>query len=373
MQKTKGPILGTKDQAGTRSKKITRDLDKAVEADARSIAEGSRSVMSEPVQRYLEYLVDPRGNQMGRVPYGPGFYKRSSAVEVVCRGTVAVGTLGNGWLLVSPSNAGPTSNGICAVTTTAAYASLQPPYAIGAGSAATSWAEAPYTLPQTPENVLYRVVACAIYLTPTGSATAQDGTLYMLEYPGHMCDVMSDTTFQSHPETRTVRAIQLGDPSILNVLNWHPMRAYQSSITGAGVLGSTPVDDFAFRATPAGIGTTFNYPELGVCISGTTGTQFAFEIRCGYEVIGAAAVAPQPTVYDSRGMDLVFNTLSMKGISGWIGKPSHAEHAYYAAARKAQDRIKSGKASKGASWADKYLNGAKDVLALAREVGGFLL
>lgn len=328
--------MKTNTKSGTAAQRVTKHTEERADADLKSILKGSRSLLSKPANRFLEAIVDPRGAKATRMPTLMGGYTEASSVlKCKARGSVTVGTNGLGYIVVNPNNCGPCYDVPVAHVTGPTYAgnyASQPGSIPGVGVTAVYNSKAPYTgaSAMSSQSIEYRTVASGCYLVPTGSATDQDGMVRLFEYQGHdevLGSGLGLGSIESADRTRSVRGIQLGDPTVENVINWHPA-AGASGLMGTSEL-TTAANDFLFRKLPQAASTAITFGAYIAVISGTAGTQYDFEIYTHYEVRGRTVLDKRPCFYDSRGMDLVLSGIGRKVISGWVGKSSEAEDAYY--------------------------------------------
>jgi len=354
-----------------------------VQQDLDSILRGSRDRLSKPAERYANAIVDPKGAKETRVPTLIGGYSEAtSSIKVKSRGQVAVGTGGYGFIVAGPTAAGPMSDCSSALYTTAAYngtGTAKMPGGPIANVPNALYTNAPFKGADAlaPNELQFRTVASAIYITPTGSATSQNGMIYLLETPGHdeilgtgINQTLAEIT--AHDRTRTIRGVQTGDPSCKNVLNWHPMMAGLAYTASNQIFAVN--DDLMFRGAPQLANTAIISGEMFVIVTGTVGATYDFELVTMYEIRGSAAGSKKPCFYDQRGFDLVLNGLGSKVISGWVGTPHEAERAYHHAitekARKeraldAPDQRAADKQHDSPWW--------KDLIHLSKQVAGFIL
>jgi hypothetical protein len=188
-----------------------------------------------------------------------------------------------------------------------------------ANSADTSWG---------PEKRTYRCVAAAVYVQPTGSATSQNGAIYLVESQNHKTVGATFQLLESDLTCRLVRGVQTGDPSIENVVNWHPkftVTPYPPNVYSDGSF----FNDFAFR-TP---NTQASNPQLddthlAVIVEGNVGAVYHYEVFGVYELVGPIVSPLRPRYYDDAGWSSIQNAISTKALSGWVGKPTQAIESY---------------------------------------------
>ncbi len=380
-QKTQAPASKKK-----AVKEVKRDLARAEEDDIKSIIYGSRDHLSKAADRYLKTLVDPKRSKGGK-PISPlGGYHRATRLEITkAEVDFTPGANNVGFLCVDPGNAEGVSDRVSWIASSSAWTgttSTPLPTAAGVGVAVGYQTDAPFNTSAAtggPAELCSRVVASAIYVYPTGTATGQAGNLFMLETPLHSAEVlhsgvaeaMTISDVEGHPRTRALRGVQFGPVSEENCLNWHPT----SSRIGTNVYGTSSDYQFSeIRAASAVFTTNHRHTPQIITISGVAGTIWHAEIFMVYEYIGRKAGAMTKCPTDSRGADLIFAALFDKNVSGWIGKPSHAIASYGVATEKQERSIVSEmeKASrKVSSVLDSPLWG--QAAGLARDVAGFFL
>jgi hypothetical protein len=196
------------------------------------------------------------------------------------------------------------------------------------------------------------------------------GALYMLEAPGHSLINTGNTITNviGNPLTRALRGTQVGDPSKLNVLNWHMMGREQ--VAGGSGVSSTMNDDVAFR-NMASLSVSQSHSDLICIIEGGIApgdsTTYHVEVYCGYELIGTAALSPEACMYDTRSWDLLRNVWACKTLSGWVGTPRQAVDSYDVAVSHKKKEMETGNrpADKSFGW--------RDLIDVGREVAGLLL
>jgi hypothetical protein len=223
-----------------------------------------------------------------------------------------------------------------------------------------------------------------MYAYPTGSATTQNGDLFLFELENHKYDLA--TTYQgiaSALSTRVVRGVQTGDPSIENVVNWHP----KFTISGTTTYGDNEIqNDFTFRQAQSVVTDPTVQPQFGVFMQAAPGTVFHVEVFAVYELIGTIVANPRPRYYDDQSWCKIQNALARKAQAGWVGKSSQIigsyKHAVVQTAASADDlesesqktlskAVKGAPASKG--WLDSIMDLAPALGDVAKTAAGFLL
>jgi hypothetical protein len=355
------------------AKKVERALHRDLEPDYRSIINGSRQALSEPAAKFSRYAVDPRGEKGARPTIYRGFVQKSSLIELKTEFDFNTGTGGYGLITVSPNVGGPFSNTTPILATGPTYTggsgSLLPG-GTGVGIVSIGWGNAPYAAPLSEAELQYRCVACAVYVFPIGSISTMKGALYMLEAPGHSLINTGNTVGNiiANPLTRALRGAQVGDPSQLNVLNWHMMGREQ--LAGGSGVSATMNDDVAFR-NMASLSVSQSHSDLQIIIEGgiapLDSTSYHVEVYCGYELIGTAALSPEACMYDTRSWDLLRNVWACKTLSGWVGTPRQAVDSYDVAVSHKKKEMETGNrpADKSFGW--------RDLIDVGREVAGLLL
>ena len=205
-------------------------------------------------------------------------------------------------------------------------------------------------------SLQFRPVGCSIEVFPTSSVMDQNGTLMLLETPGHSTiNSVSQSVLTQHPATRIIQAVRLGEPGNRIVVNWHPQ-----------TVGYHAESDYSFLET---LPSTQNVTSgIGVLATGAVGTKYRFTITVIYEYKGLLVKGSKPRMTDSRSMDLINNVFACKLKAGYVGDPEEIFHHYKAMAVRS-----------GAKWGflkevPKVLAGALkgDWMGLARQAAGFL-
>lgn len=341
-------------------------------------------------------VIDPKRSPASRPPYNlGGFQGRTELVSTKCNVDFFTGANGVGFLVANPTKCGPLSDRILALYTIAANTyvlgsaipagplagnALALNWATGTIGTSTSWAQSQYS---------YRCVAFAIYIYPMGSATAQQGEIYLFENPTHISTGQTIASVEASPYTRAIRGVQTGDPEIENVLNWHPRKcAWGNFVTSPPVTADVDLymDDFSFLNAP----TLAQAPNMGeapiiVTISGAAGAAYHAEVHGVYECIGTAARNLKPAYMDTRGWDLISSAFATKILSGWVGTSREARigynHAIVSKAMKEDDvSQETEKVLRGSSMDQSHVKSESSILpfieevaGIAKSVAGFLL
>lgn len=337
-----------------------------------NLKKAQKDLLDKHTDAYNQMVADPRGADPVRSITTRGGYPGLTGIaKTKCKFTMTVGTLGFGYCMFDPQSCGPRTSYSVGWYTNAAYggSGSSVPVVNGAGVTIISWAQAPFTnQAYDPLQLQARCIAAALYVTPSSSVTNQSGTLRLLEIPGHYVGTTGFTidTIGNHPRTRKIRAAQLGDPQILNVLNWHPQA---SAISGANnsVL-SSPIDDAVFRSYPARTLDTVDSVSLIATIEGSAGNTYDCEFWAVYEMRGSLVNSQQPTFSNPMGEAILWNAYAHKNISGWNATAAEASKAYAAAATHSANQVEPGG---GHPYLKQGLEAGKMVMELAREVGGF--
>lgn len=339
--------------------KVKKALDDDIKADIKAIKEGSRKELSPVAARYLRNIANPAGSALGGIPTLIGGYSsRSDVRRFRAKGTFQPGTLGFGFLAISPmpstlqagAGMGPTfpicSDGFIGTKSTSAWtggAMPNPGATMPAGCANVSWTDSDLTISGTGThstnapggpNLGFRLVGCSIEVFPEASFADSNGEITLWEVPGHICpqgaSVAAGNGFSyddiaGNAQARTIRATQTGSQKDKIILNFHPRSAVLRADDGT--------NDFAYHFPNGNLG---NYPTSGqvqpwtmvIAVSSTAGSMnFHYTITGIYEIVGRRINGKVRPV-DSRGMDLVYNVLASKNLSGYVGQPEHVEESY---------------------------------------------
>jgi hypothetical protein len=327
----------------------TKAIDKSLEADLRSVERGSRKELSSVAQKYVRALVDPISASNVGVPTSIGGYPgRTNVSKSVLKFQVKIGTGGVGFAYTSicppPGSSqnyvtGPFSDSVGVQYTDGTFAGnsiQQQGAAKDSGIAGSSlWPSSYFTTGGAQGSKMnYRVVGHTLKVFPTSSFSSQNGVIHLLEAVGHESmnggSYLTEPTLTSLEQTRTIRATQTGSQAEQLVVNWHPR-------TGANFdVGEGSFSDFSFVG--AGNGTILTYGSLAMpanglilFVTGASQTTFEVEVCTMWELRGTAVRGLKPRLVDQRGLDLVFNALASKTVSGYVGKPEHVERGYLAA------------------------------------------
>lgn len=321
------------------------DVERA-RAEYENIMNGSRKEISTVCQKYLKALVDTRAAPKTGIPTLIGGYPgRTGIVRFTEQIEVSTGATSFGFLGLHLANAdssgrvaGPFRDTNNFVFSNAAWG---PPATIPrAGSVLptglnlSGWSQskrlaADGTGANLAKYFQYRLVGCTVKVFPESSFATQNGRIALLEPPGHEAVNGNGVDFsandlESSPTAHVIRGVQTGDQAEQIVLNWHPRSSKDSTV-------SYSEQDFEF----SGLGSVPSIPSQVPVISdgiigfyATPGTMFHIEISGMYEVRGLSVTDLQPRLTDSRGMDLVLNTLAHKMISGYVGRPERVYEGY---------------------------------------------
>lgn len=321
-----------------KSSKVKKAIDQSLERDVRAIREGSRREISPICQRYLKALVDTRSAPKVGVPTNIGGHPGRTAIvrytqqiETTTAGSgiaaVSIAPLGNE---TTTSRTGPFLNTSPIVFTDATFTGTTLPAEGGAfstGVQRTGWTQSTYDVSSmNGSKLLYRLVGCTLTVFPDGSFSTQNGRIVLCEAPSHASlndSVPLDlTTVQSFPQSRVIRAVQTGAQSEKIVLNWHPK---------SGSAAGRFYNDFDFRSAAVGSTPPSVMPPVNgllLVMQGNAATSFHIEVTAMYEVKGTAVPNLKPRLVDSRGMDLIQNSLACKLVDGYVGKPEHVYESY---------------------------------------------
>lgn len=351
------------------------------------LSNSAENYLSPNMIRYIEHAVDPKRNPVALRPAPASQYcGLCQKVPVLCRGRFAAGVNGVGSVMVDPfTNLGCQDRALAVFTdaTYAGTAATAVPYSAGAGSYPLYPDKAPFTAASISANsdqMISLVNACGLYVKPIGSATTQNGTLFLLEVPGHPGTAagMTFNDLMNHPRTRLIDAVQLGSPNFQNVLNWHPQNSYNDH-------------ENVFEA-PVGAFTSLKHAALAVVFVGDAGTSFEFEVYSSYAIRGSLSFPTTPMYVDPLGWAAYLNAIADKRVSGWVGSAGVATSIYkgFAArsvhrqlpksvhdeqkARALLDREKAKKGQKtggppSKTWGELF----KEVSPLVKQLGGFAL
>jgi hypothetical protein len=374
--------MSNKPNSKPKSAQATRVTRKSVDSSLRREAHKTfddmerqnREFVSKAAMDYWNFLSDPFNNKPCRPVWFDGAYTGNTGlVSGHLKGVAQVGSGGYGFISLTMGR-GPTTKVADAPIsyTNGSYAGTAATVidvgAVGVNYAALT--DVPYDSTEGYSQLLWRPVAAAIKVTPRGSMTSQDGVITMLEIPGHnnlffstQYGVQSYVTTVQHPRTRIIRGAQLGDPSVVNQMNWHPQMSNSDGSTNSGGANYV-VNDTVFRSFNLS-NTTRQIGELLVQFEATANLQFEFEAILVWETKGAKAVGLRPSIQDAHASAIIFNTLCRQRLSGMVGKPHEFRASYQTAMHES--------ARKTVAKAKDWLEVGKDVASIAKEVAGFLL
>lgn len=327
------------------------------QADLGSIRDGARSSLSTVAHDYLNQLVDcSSGKAVGAPTLIGGAPGRTQVTRQKGEFDVQIGVTGNGFFAVNLAQTGVA--GIAAtgpfndtpnfMYTNSNYndilipetGTLLPTGVVAQGFVGSPWSlrEVASTIHEQRSYLNWRPVAAMIKVTNIAAVLSQNGLLVAWSPPNNQPvnkngGVSLDITkVESFKTARVVRAQNDGDLKDHLVLNWHP-HAYAN----AGFPGTK--NDFNFIAsslTPGSTGPWLNnmvdVKDGLLVFRGTPGQTFHVSVSVVYELKGTAARSVKPRLVDSRGMDLVFNTIAAKSLSGYVGDPRHVADGYLAKA-----------------------------------------
>ncbi len=242
---------------------VTRkNLEKSVKAHSHKVLadleEDNRRIVSKSAQDYWDFLGDPFSNKPSRPVWYTGAYTGNTGlVSARTKGVVTIGTGGYGFVMFTMDRGPSSKPADCPVTaTSSAYTGVGSTTldTAAVGTFAGTLLDVPYGSTESRVELIYRPIAGAMRITPRGSMTSQDGIIAFLEVPGHISQFGS-TTFDSltsdnvvqHPRCRVIRAAQLGDPSVVNQINWHPQRVDNQAVTNNAYPQVAPNVDTDFR------------------------------------------------------------------------------------------------------------------------------
>lgn len=356
---------------------------------ASHISNDAENFLSKDMVKYIEHAVDPKHAPVALRPAPATQYiGLCQKLPLLFRGEFSTGTNGFGYVSVSPANCAGCSDRLIALSTNATYTgSSASPISIGgaAGISIHYPSKSPFTgaslVANDGEQFQSMVNACGVYVKPVGSATTQNGRMFLLEVPGHPGNGVGNLTLDeimSHPRTRVISAIQLGSPGFQNVLNWHPQVLSTATVVG---------NDNSFRA-PQAAATTIAQSELIIVATGDALTKYEFEIYASYACRGSFTQPTSPMYSDPLGWAAYSNAVSDKRISGWVGTSSMASSIYKGFAsrsirklqpqsvqdlEKARAKLDDAKAAKTGAAPSNWFSSMKKLAPVAKEMGGFLL
>lgn len=326
------------------------------QADLGSIRDGARSSLSTVAHDYLNQLVDcSSGKAVGAPTLIGGAPGRTQVTRQKGEFDVSIGSTGLGFFAVnlaqtgvsgSPAT-GPFNDTPNFMYTNSSFNDVQVPTTgilLPAGVLAKGFEGSPWSLIEVASAsheqrtyLNWRAVAAMIKVTNISAVLTQNGLLAAWSPPNNQpvnnnSGVNLDlTTVENFKTSRVVRAQNDGDLKDHLVLNWHP-HAYENAGAGAS-------NDFEFISSAMSPGSTgpwlnnmVDVKDGLIVFRGTPGQTFHISVSVIYELKGTAARSVKPRLVDSRGMDLVFNTIASKSLSGYVGDPRHVADGYLAKA-----------------------------------------
>lgn len=340
----------------------------------------SKEAMTKHAEKYLSMVADPRGNEpvrsittRGGYPGRTGLYVQKTEI------TVFVGSNGYGYCHVDPQFMGPTggpgslggfySTATASALPSATFASYAPA-GVSPGQGGIFWgSSAPFTKGNPTEALTGRCIAAAMYILPDSSVTTQSGHINLFENPGHMQygHTISGDTIAAHKATRKIRATQLGDTSVLNVLNWHPQASAVGG-DGSAVTQALMNDDALFRSYPSIVGNlTLTTTPLFATFYGSPGNSYNVEIWAVYEARGSLVSNLEASWSNPMAEAIIWNAFAHKTISGWNSTAKEAVASYQAAAIHVAKSLSPDFGKK----VQKAVGLGTEIYNLAKNVGGF--
>lgn len=348
--------------------------DRKVSKSYVEIERESREGISKAAQDYWDFLSNPFDNKPSRPVFYDGTYIGSTGlVTGRVKGALTVGTGGCGWVMMTMDR-GPSSkaeDSPVSFTTVTYTGGIGTEFNTGhVGVQGGVMPDVPYTSTETRTDLLWRPVGGALRITPRGSMTNQDGVMMMIEIPGHASQ-FGNTSFESnsfnslvsHPRSRIIRAAQLGDPGVVNQLNWHPQAAENSAATNHGYANEM-TSDIKFRGFNPN-NTTRQFGDCIIAVDATAGLTFEFEFIGVWETKGAKATGLRPSIQDAHASAIIFNTLCRLKVSGLVGRPHEFTQNYHVALHET--------ARKTVAHARNWVEVGKEIASLVKEVVGFVL
>lgn len=307
-----------------KSTKTKKALDASLRADLDSVLNESRSSLSKPARRYMESIVDPKRYRSKCPSLIGGVRGRTAVRHLVATVEVVVGTGGWGYAVLDPGSdtfeSGPYSDRIIGSYTGIAYAGSGTSVlsgVIGSGVVSVNWANAQYeAASSSTASMNYCPVSYGMYITPTNSRLNQGGKIILYESSSHFTVGDTLSKIVGYPDSRIISGLATNDTICLN---GHPQSGEYSAIEAGA---------FCFRANAGAQATIVPRGNLIAIFKGAVNSTFEVEFVCNYELRGSAVAGKTGAVADSRGMDLVFNTLCTKSLSGWHAKPHEAQAGY---------------------------------------------
>lgn len=327
--------------------KAMKTMDKTEQEIAKkeyeNIRDGSRKEVSIVCQKYLKALVDTRAAPKVGVPSLIGGYPgRTGIVRYVEQFEASIGMLGMGYIALNYAATrsagrlgGPFNNTNNIEYTDGSFNSNSLPQAgiiLPGGVNHLPWSQSKFDTTalglQPASSLQYRLVGATVTIFPTSSVLTQNGRIVLVEPPGHVAlnagGAINAGPVESLPTAHVIRGVQPSNGNNKVVLNWHPR--------DTSTFNGFESDDFSFKDTgDAGLTPTPTviFGNDGVILLlGAVATNFHVEVCGMYELRGKLVSDLAPRLTDSRGMDLVMNTLSHKLISGYVGKPERVYEGY---------------------------------------------
>jgi hypothetical protein len=329
----------------SKSNKTKKALERSIQRDVDSIRRGARDELTPVARDYLNALVDPRNAKLCGIPTAVGGYPGATQVlrysDVI---EVSTGTTGWGFISLRPASvgslpsqvSGPFSNTANVFWSDVGFVGSTLP-SVGAtlptGTSKAGWTSSPAALPGfvlEDADFGYRCVGASIEIFPESSFADQNGTIGLLEIPGHtLINVAGSKNMNqllSLSQTRVLRGTQTGAQSEKIVLNFHPRSHSEAGLNQ---------NDFEFVFPGTGVSPTGVVPPIDcllILLKATSGTMFQCRITAMYEAIGVKTTGRRARLVDTRGMDLIMNSIASKTASGYVGKPHHIYEGYLSAA-----------------------------------------
>jgi len=233
-----------------------------------NISHAARILSGSPhpcVTHYASALCDPEGTPSGAcIPYG--FPVPTQKIKVMQRGTMVVGTTGQGYVTAS---LGIANDATVVISTTAA--------SVGTGATVltafsnltgTTLFKLPYTSTQLNADSTGRVVALGLKARYTGTESARNGTVTTFELPSNATQRPGGTAFstlQQEAGSKSERPSPLG--------TWHSVNYSGPKVATQASLGPQSLWN-AFTA------------ELVILVDGVAGDKYEWEIFGHYEFSG---------------------------------------------------------------------------------------
>jgi len=341
-----------------RANKAQSAIAKSIDRDVDEIVRGSRKVLTQRGQAQLTAMVDPRtASVVGSVCPMVGATTRCSKVKVKFSETVLVsGTTGLGFLTWNPVQMGPIS-GItrAGMLFTNATTNVLTTSSVIPGTPGTGYAYGQYSgsgalwgPPASSYELQYVCVAAALYVTPVGAATSQNGTIFLHESSTHTGDVgRTFGTVTSDPRTRALRGVQTGGQAEEIVLNWHPQR--RARVDG---------DDFDWVVPAESSPIANSTPHLELIFTGGANAVYRVEGYAHYLVRGSLATGNSRNLVNSRDWDIIEALIAHKSVSGYVGRPRVVEHSMLAGAWEMARKL--------GGW---FRENRKELIGTARDIG----